>query len=98
MPPNLIIHDDEKYKKSSLCSLTTAISPPHIPEVTQYSTFSELLDATARSLQGAADGTEYAAAQDYQAAELALIQQAQKDSFEHEYNCPKADKTVPPSS
>ncbi len=64
----------------------------------QYDSFQELLDETARSLHGAASPTDTVTADTYKKAELGVIQQSQMESFPDEYAQLQAGKPISPNS
>lgn len=64
----------------------------------QYSNCSELLEATARGLHGAAEPSSSPTAADYRDAENHIFQQSQQDSFPDELRLLKTGKPVPSNS
>lgn len=65
-----------------------------LPDAKQFHRYREFLDAVAHSPLGAAGGTDVLSAEDYQRAEVAILSQAQRDSFPREVAHLKAGKTV----
>ncbi|KAJ8415881.1 hypothetical protein AAFF_G00404380 [Aldrovandia affinis] len=64
----------------------------------QFSSFSELVKATARHLHGAAADEEETYGRKFKEAELSILRSAQRDSFPEEVRCLAAGKPVPSSS
>ena len=91
-----ISSDCEETKKATLCGLSAAPALPTIPDVELFSTWKELVAATARSLQGAARTP--LTADSYREAENILLQRAQMECFPDDYNQTLAEKPLPPSS
>lgn len=87
---------DAELKQVTICGLTVHVINPALPDCTQFESYKQLLAATAQVLHGAA--TEALTAEDYREAELALLQQAQTQSFPVEMTHLKSGKPVPMSS
>ena len=88
----------EELRKTAFSGLLTGTTSPTIPDVQQFSTYQELLEATAQLLHGAADSTTQSAANDYSKAKLALLRHAQMESFPEEFTLIKSGKTILTSS
>lgn len=89
--------DDSELKHSVFCALTQTSSPPTIPNLTQFSSWRELVKATQQSLHGAAaDPTSPLC--DLRDAEVHLLKTSQADCFSEEIRCLRVGKPVPPSS
>ncbi len=87
----------EELKKSTFCgSLSEAELV--VPDALQFSSYCEFLEATARFLQGAADGTESLSADDIEKAELSILRQCQKHDFLEEFTLLKGGKDIPAHS
>ncbi|KAK7889113.1 hypothetical protein WMY93_024673 [Mugilogobius chulae] len=84
----------DELKKPHFCGLTT--TPSHLPDAKQFSSFKDLLAATIQSQHGAAAGS--LTADDYQQAQLSLLQQVQLDSFPSDYAQLQSGKPVAKSS
>ncbi|KAE8276983.1 hypothetical protein D5F01_LYC25284 [Larimichthys crocea] len=65
-----------------------------MPDPQQHQTLSDYLEATAHQLHGAADLSTPVTADDYAAAELEALKQAQRDSFPEESSLLAASKPV----
>ncbi len=70
----------------------------HSGATSQYDSFQELLDDTARPLHGAASPTDTVTADTYKKAKLRIIQQSQMESFLDEYTPLQAGKAISPNS
>ncbi|XP_029688155.1 uncharacterized protein [Takifugu rubripes] len=92
--------DDSELKKSSFCGHVTVDSCPQLPEVSMFSTWKELMQATVRFLHGAADPNydSLHEAADYIKAENLLLKQAQLESFPEEVKALITDRPLPTSS
>ena len=71
---------------------------PSIPDPSQFATFQDLLDSTAASLYGAAQPPATPSAETYRNVEIAILRQAQVDSFGNYLTCLQAEKPLPNSS
>lgn len=87
-----------ELRKTAFCGLLVEPTNPAIPDIQQFNTYQELLEATTQSLHGAAALTDRPAADDFQKAELALLRHAQAESFPGEFALLKAEKAIPSSS
>ncbi|XP_039539859.1 uncharacterized protein LOC120487658 [Pimephales promelas] len=92
------VPDETEMKRSAFCGFMSAITAPEIPAPEDHSTFEDLLEATSKSLHGAAFQSSALSADDYGEAELRILQRAQYDSFPDEVKCLKAGKALPSSS
>lgn len=64
--------DGEELRKTLVCNLTTTVQGPGIREVSQFETYGELLETTARSIHGM--GEEGLTAGNFKETELSLQQ------------------------
>lgn len=87
-----------ELRKTVFCGMLVGPTNSAVPGIQQFSTYQELLRATARSLHGAATITDPPAADDFRRAEHALLRQAQMESFPGEFALLRAGKTIPRSS
>ncbi|CAM4718193.1 unnamed protein product [Leuciscus chuanchicus] len=92
------VPDETEMKRSAFCGIMSAITAPEIPAAEDHSTFEDLLEATSRSLHGAASQSSTLSADDYAEAELRILQRAQYDSFPEEVKCLKTGKALSSSS
>lgn len=91
-----LIEEMEELRNPVFCGLTN--SPQlTLPDIQQFNTFQELLEATARVLDGVAS-EKSPTADDYHKAELALFRQAQVESFPEEMMLLKSGKALPSTS
>lgn len=69
--------------KSVFCGVATSIpdNKPHLPDVQQYTTWKELLQATVQMLHGAASQSRTPNADNYRTAEILILRGAQQNSF-----------------
>ncbi|KAE8291494.1 hypothetical protein D5F01_LYC11102 [Larimichthys crocea] len=90
----------EELRRPATCLVSTVLGTNHsLPDAQQFSTFSELVKATAGHLHGAAaDAKGTPTAEEFKEAELRILQSAQRDSFPEERQCLAAGKQVPSSS
>ncbi|KAI2648679.1 Gag-Pro-Pol polyprotein [Labeo rohita] len=79
-PPSCAIAGDE-LRNSTFCGLSNIVPHLSIPDPSKFLTFQELLTATVESLRE--NGTSISAV-DFQQAEMAILQQAQWESFPSE--------------
>ncbi|KAL3979043.1 ATP-binding cassette, subfamily B (MDR/TAP), member 9 [Sarotherodon galilaeus] len=106
LPPSLwpqapvgeVKEEVEELKKPVFCGLLTGSASLAIPGIKQFSTYEELLKATARLMHGAANDTSHPDADDFQKAELALLRHSQMESFPREFTLLKSEKLIPSSS
>lgn len=108
-PPFLQLHRDqwpehpatscadfaEEQRKPITC-LAVSTDSISLPDAQQFTSFSELLEETARCLHGAAG--DNLTSENYKEAELILLRAAQKDSFLNEIQCLTNGKPVHSSS
>ncbi len=90
--------EEEELKKTAFCGTLTGSSSPPIPDLKQYSTYQELLDATTQLSHRAANSTAPPTANDFNKAELVLLRHAQMENFPEELALIRAGKAVPVSS
>ncbi|KAJ8400031.1 hypothetical protein AAFF_G00400700 [Aldrovandia affinis] len=89
----------EELRRPTTCLMATVTTNHPLPDAQQFSSFSELVKATARHLHGAAaDEEETPTAEKFKEAELSILRSAQRDSFPEEVRCLAAGKPVPSSS
>ncbi len=69
-----------------------------VPDALQFNSYCEFLGATARFLQGAADGTELPSADDIEKAVLSILKQCRKQDFLEEFTLLKGGKDIPAHS
>lgn len=72
------------------------MSAPKTSEASQFNNFGKLLEATAHSIHGMAEGSP--SASNFKEAELSLLQRAQQDCFITDVAHLRAGKAVPSSS
>ncbi|XP_029965347.1 uncharacterized protein LOC115401351 [Salarias fasciatus] len=89
--------DASELRKAIFCGILAAASPPSA-DLSQYKSWKELLEDTARGLHGAADAKDPMTAAEYCQAERMILRQAQRESFAQEYHLLRAGKLVPRSS
>ncbi|KAK0143235.1 hypothetical protein N1851_018638 [Merluccius polli] len=87
-------------KKSSFCGHVTIDTYHQLPDVSQFSTWKDLMRTMARTLHGAAnpDSNSPSEAADYITAENLLLKQAQLESFPEEVKALISDRPLPTSS
>lgn len=92
--------DDSELKKSSFCGHVAVGTGPQLPDVSQLSTWKDLMRTTACSLHGAADPSSDSPSEaaDYIKAENLLLKQAQLESFPEEVKALISDRPLPTSS
>lgn len=99
-PSHPIITEPEdscELKLSVFCALTQTSSQHQMPDIIQFSNWSELVKATQGPLHGAAaDSTTTLC--DLRDAEIHLLKSSQADCFSEEVRCLRASKPVPPRS
>lgn len=90
----------EELRRATACLVATVTGTDHsLPDAQQFSTFSELVKATARYLHEAApDASGTPTAEEFKEAEVSILRSAQRDSFPDEVQCLAAGKQVPSSS
>ncbi|KAL7887877.1 hypothetical protein AOLI_G00028510 [Acnodon oligacanthus] len=87
---------DDEVRRHILYNLMTSVSP--LPDLQEYQTFGDQLEATARQLHRVAEPSDGPTASEYADAVLDAIHQAQMDSFPSEVIHLKAGKPVPANS
>lgn len=88
----------QELKKPVFCGLLNETATPVIPDINQFGSYQELLEATVRSLHGAADSREPPDADDFHDAEMTLLRHCQMQDFPEEFALIKEGKTLPVSS
>ncbi|XP_027136725.1 uncharacterized protein LOC113746177 [Larimichthys crocea] len=86
----------ERHLPAHLESYQTS-SPPETVEITEFSSWRDLVRATQQSLHGAAADSSSPLC-DLRDAEVHLLKTSQADCFSEEVRCLRAGKPVPPSS
>lgn len=71
---------------------------PSLPNVTEYHTWKDLVQAMIQHTQGSTDQSSQPTARDYQLVEFHIFLKSQLDSFPEEYRLLKAGKPVPATS
>ncbi|KAL1269203.1 hypothetical protein QQF64_031492 [Cirrhinus molitorella] len=94
LPPT----ENAELKQVTFCGLTVPVRNPALPDCNQFGSYKELLAATAKVLHETDTSTEVLTAEDYREAELALLHQAQSQSFLVEMTHLKSGKPLPMSS
>ncbi|XP_073669326.1 uncharacterized protein [Paramisgurnus dabryanus] len=91
--------DPIELRKPSFCGAVFLNQKPSISDPTQFTTFQDLLDSTAASYHGLTEppATPPSAAT-YLDAEIAILRQAQVDSFGNDLACLQSHKPLPHSS
>lgn len=84
----------EELRKSIFCGQISESPASPLPDLHQLNHFQELLEATARSLHGAASQDNSPSAEDFRQAELTTLRRAQSDSFPIEVEHLKAGNPV----
>lgn len=92
--------DDSELWKSSFCGHVAVDTRPQLPDVSQFSTRMELMQATTRSLNGAAtpNSDSPPEAADYIKAENLLLRQSQMESFPEKVKALTSSRPLPNSS
>lgn len=90
--------DPSEFRKETFCGATSTAVSQADSELDKYSTWRELLQATALEIHGAAAEDGCASAEDYRDAETYLLRQVQRDCFPNELRLLKAKKPVLRSS
>lgn len=91
--------DPTELRQSLFCYFISTNSDKSVPDSSQYGTWSELVEATACTLQhDEAEQDAPPTARTYQQAVSFLIKQSQLESFPEEYHLFKANKSVPSNS
>ncbi|XP_039608702.1 uncharacterized protein LOC120528591 [Polypterus senegalus] len=91
-----VAEDIAELKPPKPCTVLLLLVPA-IPDISQFRTYGELLEATVRLVKGA-EQDHQPCASDYQKAELLLVRRAQIDSFPDEFNQLQEGKPVSSSS
>lgn len=98
--PKLAVEPELSELKKAAFVGTISVNNLSLPDPTQFSTWQELVQATVRSLHGAAtaDNNFSSNAADYIKAEKLLLAQAQSDSFPYEVKALKTAQSLPSDS
>ncbi|XP_073731871.1 uncharacterized protein [Misgurnus anguillicaudatus] len=98
--PAVETEPESELKKSAICLNVCTSSDIALPDISQYTTWTELLKATATSLHGAATSSTQPTddSLNFISAERLLLQQAQKDSFPEEFKALASDRPLPSNS
>ncbi|XP_026112361.1 uncharacterized protein LOC113091129 [Carassius auratus] len=90
--------DTSETRKAVFCGLVTDDRNPDMPDASQYTSWSALVDATYRSLHGAAAQDTSKASLEYRRAEALILSQCQEESFPEEFKALKSGNQVPTAS
>lgn len=74
--------------------MTVPDKEPYLPNVQQYTTWRELVEATVQKLQRAAGNSRASDADDYRTAEILILRRAQQYSFTEEFSLLRNGKPV----
>lgn len=97
-PAGTVGEDPTELRRSLFCHYISS-SDRYVLDPSRYATWSELVEATASTLQHEeAQQAAPSSARTYQQAVSLLLKQSQLDSFLEDYNLLKANKPVPSSS
>ncbi|XP_026053029.1 uncharacterized protein LOC113039346 [Carassius auratus] len=96
-PAASCLKDDSELRKSTFCALNVVTSKAEIPDASQFTTYRELLEATARCVHGVAN-EEPLTAGDFLQAEILQWRASQLDSFFDDFQCLKQGKPLPSNS
>ncbi|KAL1273037.1 hypothetical protein QQF64_028899 [Cirrhinus molitorella] len=99
-PPLMQVEPEIGELKKATFIGTIAVSSPSLPDPSQFSTWRELIQATVRSLHGAAaaDSNSSSDAAGYTEAEKLILAQAQSESFPLEVRALKTGQAIPTDS
>lgn len=92
------LESSEELKQSAFCGLSTTTSVTKIPDPTRFLTWAELVEATRKVLQGAAEPDPVSLPLDLRDAEKHILSTCQTECFQEEVKLLKAHKAVSPSS
>lgn len=84
----------QELKKSVFCGSLTEHKLQVEPDPNKFSSYPDLLEATARFLHGAADNTDSLSADAFQKAELSILRQCQMHDFPDEFALLKGGKDI----
>ncbi|KAL0165842.1 hypothetical protein M9458_037686, partial [Cirrhinus mrigala] len=95
-PTTVVDECHSELRKSLFCGVTTTIpdKEPYLPDVHQFTTWRDLVEATVQKLQGAAGDNRVLSADDYRTAETLILRRAQQDSFTEEFGLLRNGKSV----
>ncbi|XP_039534154.1 uncharacterized protein LOC120483252 [Pimephales promelas] len=96
-PSTESVPDLSEMKRASFVGAVTVIPSPVPSDLSQFRTWSELVQATVESCNGAANNNVFEASM-YTQAEKLLLAQSQLDSFPEEFRALKAGKLIPTDS
>ncbi|XP_073721654.1 uncharacterized protein [Misgurnus anguillicaudatus] len=88
---------ESELRKSVFCALNVVNPNPSIPDASQFPTYTELLEATAKSLHDTQTGKKLSA-DDFVQAEKLQWKESQLHSFPEEFLCLQQGKPLPHSS
>lgn len=94
-PQGQVPEESQELKKSVFCGSVNEAELQVEPEAYQFSSYPEFLEATARSLHGAAVSLS---ADEFQKAELSIFRQCQMHDFPEEFALLKDGKAIPAHS
>lgn len=85
-------------RKTAFCGATVTSPTDCGPDDKRYSSWQELIDDSVKELQRATSSSTSPTAEEYQQAEIKVLQRAQKQSFPEDYKLLATGKSVSPSS
>ncbi|KAJ8386120.1 hypothetical protein AAFF_G00177140 [Aldrovandia affinis] len=80
-PDKTPLDEAEELRKPTFCGFISTDAQSSLPDVSQFSTFQEMVEATAQLLHGVAGSTDSLSADDFKQAELEILRHAQAESF-----------------
>lgn len=95
VPEGQVPEENQELKKSVFCGSLKEAESQSEPDAQEFSSYSEFLEATARSLHGAAVSLS---ADEFQKAELSILRQCQMHDFPEEFSLLKDGKAIPAHS
>lgn len=98
-PTTVTTEDSAELRKTTFCALT--VTSPTSPTVQVYETWQEQIEAKAQELHGQSSlssSDSPLTAEEYQQAEIAVLRQAQQQSFPEDYRLLSEGKPVLPRS
>ncbi|KAJ8359096.1 hypothetical protein SKAU_G00156210 [Synaphobranchus kaupii] len=88
------LEDTAELRKATFCGVTVTSPTSTSMDDKVYNTWQELMDATAQELNGQTPASSPPTAEEYQQAEMIVLQRAQQQSFPEDYKRLKAGKSV----
>ncbi len=96
--PDISSSDDPtELRTANFCGHISVTPDIGLPDVSVFTTYNELLEASVKACQGAAANSDITA-DDYKQAELTLFRKVQRDCFPEEFALLSSQKPVPASS